>query len=71
MGKTCLNWQKHSMLYGKNLARTFEGIWQEHAENLSGNTVKETSAPISQTLDTFLHSMTEDSNATKMFLQPA
>ena len=47
------------MLYGKKLARTIVGIWQKHADNLSGNTRKETSAPISQILDTFLHSRTE------------
>ena len=52
-------------------SRALEGMWQEHAENLSGNTEKETSAPISQTLDTFLHSRTKDSNANKMFSQPA
>ena len=58
------------MLYGKNLARTLKGICQEHPENLSGNTGKETSTPISQTLDTFLHSRTKDPNANKKFSQP-
>ena len=53
------------------MARILEGMWQEHVENLSDNTGKETSAPISQTLDAFLHSRTKDPNANKWFSQPA
>ena len=56
------------MLYDKNLARTLEDMCQE---NLSGNTGMETSAPISKTLDTFLHTKIKDPNAKKKFSQPA
>ena len=59
------------MLYGKNLVRTLEVMWQEHGESLSVNTGKETSAQISQTLDSFLHSGTENPNLNKKYLQPA